>query len=164
MKESYEARLQLLVDNTESIKKEFAWRNPLIHRLAALLYAVEDRTADAGAIRDSYDLIKKSSGPFSAFRGNSAITIASLLSLSSERERLIADALAVYDLLKSLKFRASDYLVIAAYQIASRTTPDQHQAVAARTRAFYDSMKAHHRFLTGQDDLYLCSYASALRP
>ncbi|MNZ67240.1 hypothetical protein D3C78_854810 [compost metagenome] len=73
MKESYEARLQLFADNTLRVKKEFAWHNQLIHRLAALLYAVEDRNADVGAIRESYELVKKSTGLFSAFRGNSTI-------------------------------------------------------------------------------------------
>ncbi|MNM73234.1 hypothetical protein D3C81_849540 [compost metagenome] len=152
MKESYEIRLQLFADNTLRVKKEFAWHNQLIHRLAALLYAVEDRTADVSAIRNSYELIKKSTGLFSTFRGNSAITIATLLSLSLEKEKQLEDTLTVYNMLKNAKFRASDYLAIAAYQIALNTEPDQYQIAIARAQAFYESMKANHRFHTGQDD------------
>ena len=50
------------------------------------------------------------------------------------------------------KFRASDYLVIAAYQIAAHTPYDQYATAIERTEAFYEGMRAKHRFLTGRDD------------
>ncbi len=152
MKAQFEARLELFAQNTQTIKKAFAWKSGQINRLAALLYTAANRTVDVDAIRGSSDLIKSTTGPFSTFRGNLSVCIAALLSLSDGKEALLADTLTVYDLLKGLKFRASDYLVVAAYQIAAHTTPDQYQRTADRARHFYDSMKANHRFLTGQDD------------
>lgn len=124
----------------------------MVNRLAALLYAVEDKVADDEAIRASYELIKESTGIFSQFRGASVISIAALLSLSDEKETLLANTFAVYDLMKEAKFRASDYLVVAAYQIAANATSDRYQRTVERAKLFYDSMKAKHRFLTGQDD------------
>jgi hypothetical protein len=152
MKEPYEARLELFADNTLKIKKEFGWHNGLIHRLAALLYTVEDKTADGNSILESYELIKKNTGLFSAFRGNLAISIATLLSLCPEKEIQLADTLSVYNLLKTANFRGSDYLVVAAYQIAANTTSDQYHPTVERAQAFYSSMKSKHRFHTGQDD------------
>jgi len=152
MKEQYPARLELFADNAQRIKKAFPWQNAMVNRLAALLYAVEDKVADDEAIRASYELIKESTGIFSQFRGTSVISIAALLSLSDEKETLLANTLAVYDLMKEAKFRASDYLVVAAYQIAANETSDQYQRTVERAKLFYDSMKAKHRFLTGQDD------------
>lgn len=152
MKEPYKARLELFADNTLKIKKEFGWHNGLIHRLAALLYTVENKTADGNSIRESYELIKKSTGLFSAFRGNSAISIATLLSLSPEKEIQLADTLSVYNLLKNANFKSSDYLVVAAYQIAANTNSDQYHLTVERAQAFYSSMKSKHRFHTGQDD------------
>lgn len=152
MKEQYSARLELFAHNAQRIKKEFVWQNAMVNRLAALLYTAENKVADGGAIRESFELIKKNTGLFSSFRGTSAISIAALLSLSTDRQTQLAHTLAVYDMMKNTKFRASDYLVVAAYQIAANAAPDQFMHTVERAKAFYDGMKAHHRFLTGQDD------------
>ncbi|QSF45657.1 DUF4003 family protein [Paenibacillus tianjinensis] len=161
MNAQFEARLELFAQNTQAVKKAFAWKSGQINRLAALLYTAENKTVDVDAIRRSSDLIKSTTGPFSTFRGNLSVCIAAMLSLSGGKEALLANTLHVYDLLKGLKFRASDYLVVAAYQIAAHTTPDQYERTAERARHFYDSMKANHRFLTGQDD-YIFSAMLAL--
>lgn len=152
MKEQYAARLELFAQNAQRVKKEFPWQNALVNRLAALLYSTENKMADGEAIRASYELIKENTGLFSSFRGTSVICIATLLSLTSDKERQLMNTLAVYDMLKDAKFRASDYLVVAAYQIAAHSTPDQYLHTVERAKQFYDSMKAKHRFLTGQDD------------
>ncbi|OKP75869.1 hypothetical protein A3842_18990 [Paenibacillus sp. P3E] len=152
MKEPYSAKLELFAENAQRVKKGFAWKNAQVNRLAALLYTAENKIADSDAIRASYELIKEHTGSFSTFRGTTAISIAALLSLSAEQERQLADTLAVYEMLKDVKFRASDYLVIAAYQIAVNTTSDQYQQTVERAKAFYDRMKSRHPFLTGRDD------------
>lgn len=152
MKEPYITRLELFADNAQTIKKAFAWQNALVTRLAALLYTAGNRIADPEAIRASQELIKENTRLFSSFRGNSAITIATLLSLSGEQERRLTNTLAVHQLMKDSKFRTSDYLAVAAYQIAAHAPSDQYAATVERTKAFYDGMKARHRFLTGQDD------------
>ncbi|WP_379163088.1 DUF4003 family protein [Paenibacillus sp. sgz5001063] len=152
MKEPYTARLELFAENAQRVKKGFAWKNAQVNRLAALLYTAENKIADSDAIRASFELIKEHTGSFSSFRGTTAISIAALLSLAVDQERQLTDTLAIYEMLKDAKFRASDYLVVAAYQIAANTTPDQYLRTIERAKAFYDSMKAHHRFLTGQDD------------
>ncbi|WP_342424482.1 DUF4003 family protein [Paenibacillus sp. FSL E2-0178] len=152
MKEQYLARLELFAENAQRIKKEFPWQNAQVNRLAALLYTVENKTADPEAIRAHHVLIKENTRMFSSFRGTSAISIATLLSLSAKPEQQLAETLAVYELMKDVKFRASDYLVIAAYQIAAHTTSEQYVQVIERTKAFFDGMRAKHPFLTGQDD------------
>ncbi|MCF7757914.1 DUF4003 domain-containing protein [Paenibacillus xylanexedens] len=152
MQQHHAERVELFVSNTQIIKKSFKWQHAMMHRLAALLYAAENKTADGEAIRQSHELIKQNTKLFSAFRGNSAISIAAMLSLTTDEETRLADTLHVYDLMKEIKFRNSDYLVIAAYQIATQTSPDQFQPTVERAKSFYDGMKAEHRFLTGQDD------------
>ncbi|MDK8193822.1 DUF4003 family protein [Paenibacillus sp. UMB7766-LJ446] len=152
MQEQHAARVELFVSNNQIIKKSFKWQNVMMHRLAALLYAAENKQADGDAIRQSHELIKQNTNLFSVFRGNSAISIATMLSLTTEQETKLADTLLIYDLMKKNKFRTSDYLVIAAYQIAAHAKPDQFEHRVERTKTFYDHMKAQHRFLTGQDD------------
>jgi len=152
MKPATENKLALFAFNTQAIHKEFAWQNSLTKRLAALLYALEDRPVDCEAIRQCHALIKQNTGAFSAFRGDMALCVATLLSQSPDPQGLFGETLKVYDLLKSARLRASDYLVIAAYLIAARSDPAGYANAVNRTRAFYDGMKARHFFRTGEDD------------
>ncbi|PZT56252.1 DUF4003 family protein [Paenibacillus silvae] len=145
-------QVELFVSNTETIKKAFKWQHTAMHRMAALLYAAENRTADVEAIRQSNELIKQETKRFSAFRGHSAFIIAAMLSLTSDGPAKLQDTFHVYDLMKEMKFRTSEYLVIAAYQIATQAEPGQFQPVVERAKSFYDRMKAEHPFLTGRDD------------
>jgi len=147
-----QTKLALFAENAQLIKKDFTWHNVMTKRLAALLYALDGRRIDCAAIRDCHAFIKNSTGVFSEFRGNMAIAVAALLSLSGDRDGQLADTLAVYDMLKAAKLRRSDFLAIAAYQIASHSEPDSYKETVARTRAFYDGMKANHFLLTAQDD------------
>jgi hypothetical protein len=75
-----------------------------------------------------------------------------MLSLRGDREELLHNTLTVYDLMKQAKFHASDYLAVAAYQIASNAPKEKHQQAVSNARAFYDAMKARHWFLTSSDD------------
>jgi len=134
------------------MKKEFTWQNDLIKRLAALLYAQENKPVDCDSIRRCHDLIKQNTGVFSTFRGNMAICVSALLSLSPNPQFLLDETLKVYDLLKGAKLHASDYLTVAAFQIAAQTEPTNYVNTINRTRAFYDGMKERHFFHTGQDD------------
>jgi len=152
-----EEKLSLFVSNVLAIKKEFARHHDLTKRLAALLYAQENKPIDCAAISQCHDLIKNNAGVFSSFRGNMSLCIAALLSLSDDPERLLSEAIKVFDLLKKAKLRASDYLAVAAYQIAAGTDPGKYSAVVERTKAFYDGMKANSRFYTGQDDYILAA-------
>lgn len=152
MKFTKQEKLRLFVENSQAIKKGFIWQGGLIKRLAALLYAFDNKPIECDAIRESHNLIKGNTGVFSTFRGNMSLCVASMLSLRDDKERLFADTLEVYDLLKKAKFHASDYLVVAAYQIASNSHIEQRGQTVANTRAFYEEMKAHRWFHTGQDD------------
>lgn len=147
-----QSKLNLFADNAQIIKKEFIWHSILAKRLAALLYAQAGKSVDCDAIRQCHVMIKQNTGVFSTFRGNMALCIAALLSLSSNPQEVFSKTLKVYDLLKSEKFRASDYLAVAAYQIAAQSDTSDYRKVVARTRSFYDGMKAQHFFYTGQDD------------
>ena len=81
-----------------------------------------------------------------------SLCVAALLSLSPDPQELLDSALEVYDMLRAVKLRASDYLAIAAYQIASQTEPANYQNVVNRARVFYNGLKAHHFFHAGKDD------------
>lgn len=144
--------LNLFADNTQIIKNEFTWQDATMKRLAALLYVSEKKEINPSAIRECFNLIKRSTGLFSTFRGNSIMTAATLLSLRDNPDALLENTLAVYEEMKRAGYRASDYLVVAAYQIAANAPQEQYEDKIQRAKAFYDRMKKDHWFLTGQDD------------
>ncbi|ANF96646.1 DUF4003 family protein [Paenibacillus bovis] len=144
--------LELLTVNMQNIKKEFPWQNVNVSRLAALLYALEGKEAPAKAIRQSYNMLKENTNRFSMFRNLAAIAISSMLSLCEDQEMQLKHTLSIYEQLKQNGFKASEYLVIAAYEIAANTTPNQHIHTMERMKDFYEGMKQHHRFLTNRDD------------
>ena len=152
MTDSQSRRLTLFADNVREIKSDFVWQNSMMKHMAAMLYTMEGRHLDNEAIRRSYDLLKASTGAFSMFRGNSALSIAAMLSLVPEQEKRLNDTLGVYKAMKQAGFWTSDFLAVAAYQIAAGTTPDRFPEAVGRMRSFYDGMKAYHPFLTGYDD------------
>ena len=145
-------RLDLFISNTQTMSKEFKWQESMTRRLAALIYAQEGKQVAPESIRRCQEIIKKNTGIFSTFRGNMALCIATLLSLTPNPQELFADTLKVYDLLKSVKLRASDFLVIAAFEIAKQANTTDFAKIAERTRAFYDGMKSNRFFATGEDD------------
>jgi len=145
-------KLSLFANNWEAIRKEFKWHNAMTRRMAALLYAQENKSIDCEAIRNCHALIKESTGVFSTFRGNMSLCVATLLSLSLNPQMLFDETLKVYGMLKETKLRASDYLVVAAHQIAAQSEAPNYQNIVSRTRAFYDGMKSRNFFATGHDD------------
>jgi hypothetical protein len=152
MTRKIEEKLDLFTLNAQTIKKEFIWHHTLTRHLAALIYAQAGRPVDCEAIHQCRDMIKRSTSVFSAFREIMSLCIAALLSLSDDPESLFSEVVKIYDLLKREKFRKSDYLAMAAYQIAANTNANNCFSIIERTKAFYDRMKANHRFYTGQDD------------
>jgi len=152
MNQKLEAKLALFNENYQSIRTEFAWQEPMAKRLAALAYALADKSLDSNRIKDCHKLIKSEVGVFSTFRGLLSVYVAAALSLSQEPGKLLADTLYVYDLLKAQRFWASDYLVVTAYEIAANAKKIDFERTAERTRSFYDEMKANHRFQIGSDD------------
>lgn len=152
MKERYAKKVPLFAENAQKIKKSFPWQNALMKRTAALFYAAAGKEVDVDAIKRSMELLRASTGLFSAFRGNAAMSVATLLSLSDDPQGQLLNTLSVYALLREAKFASSDFLAMAAFTIAAGADPQNHADAVKRARAFYDAMKRAHPFLTGQDD------------
>ena len=145
-------RLDLFIDNTAAIKKNFFWDKSMMKRLAAFLYAQADKKADCDAIKQCKDLVKQHTSSVSFFRGDMALCIASLLSLSPDPKGLLDKMREVYDLLFKTIFHVSYYLAVAAYVIAANASPEHYAETIGRMETFYRNMKAKHFLITGQDD------------
>jgi len=152
MEKKTKNKLALFVSNAQVIRGEFRRHNAMTKRLAALIYAQENKPIDTEKIERCYALMKQNTGLFSSFRGNMSLCIATMLSLSPDPQGMFDKTLQVYGMLKASKLRSSDYLAVTAFQIASQTEPANYQNAVDRTREFYDAMKKRNFFITGQDD------------
>ena len=140
------------MNNNRPLKKGFVFHMEMTKRLSALVYAMEGREIEPDAIRHAYDLIKKSTGMFSTFRGNLAVYIAAMLALTDDPQGRLDDTLDAYNLLKSNRFYPSDHLVAASYELAGQGRRDILPQLADRSREFFMEMKSNIRFHVGQDD------------
>ncbi len=145
-------KADLLASNMQMLKGKFVWQSILLRRLAALLYAARGSRINMRSLEESFNLIKEDTSWVSYFRGNSMMSVATLLSLNTNKRRQLANTLNVYEQMKKTRFWSSDYLVVAAYQIAEGTSEDKYAETIRRAKGFYDGMKAQHPFVTGQDD------------
>jgi len=152
MNKTVQEKLTAFTANYHSIKDGFIWQEAMAKRLAALVCTMAGQQIDLAAIKDCHSLIKSETGIFSSFRGNLSIYMAAALSLHPQPSALLADVMRVYDLLKQQGFWGGDFLAAAAYEIAVGSGKGGHEKTAQRTRAFYDEMKANHRFHIGSGD------------
>jgi hypothetical protein len=157
MKREAQARLELFSGNLKTIKKGISMTFGTDRRTAALLYAVKGKTINRTAIEDSYAVLKKATSSISSFRQHAPLCVAAMLSLETDPKGTLDRALAVYGMLRDIKFRSSSFLAIAALQIATGAKPKDHQTAVARMRSFYDRMKEKNWLHTGADDYILAA-------
>ena len=55
MKNQIQSKLELFTENARIIKPEFTWQGASAKRLAAMVYALNDRKIDCTAIAGSHD-------------------------------------------------------------------------------------------------------------
>ena len=152
MEQTINEKVELFVENTNSAKNAFRWDFDQTKRLIALLYARENRQIDCQAIKDARQLVKRNTGILSSFRGNISLFFAALLALSGEPETVLNKSIDVFNLLRQERMKNSDFLVIAAYEIASQTETVRFNEVVVRTAQFYEGLSDRRFFLSDQDD------------
>ena len=152
MENKAQNRIILFANNIQITNIEFNRQNILTRQLAALLYAQADKIIDCEAIRQCHNMIIQNTTRFSDFRKNMTLCISTLLALSPNPQEMLDKTLEVYNMLIYVGLHFSDFLVIAAYHIASQADPSEYDNVVNRTRYFYDKMNFSHSFYTGEDD------------
>lgn len=165
MRNELQEQFNLFAKNSKLLENKFFWEWDTMKRTCALLYALQNKTIDYEAIKQSYKMINSKTGFVSYLNGRLAVVIACKLSLSDSPKHQLANTIMVYNKMKKLQFSSSDYLVYAAYSIAEQAEAQEYDAVIERTRAFYDGIKKHHRFLTCEDDyIYMAAFALTDEP
>jgi hypothetical protein len=152
MRDTMRDKCSLYVDNYLSLKESFKWGYAMNNRLGALLYTMENSPVDVAVIKKCREIIKANTNIFSYFQSSTSFIVATILSLKAEPEIKIREAVSIYESLKREGFHSSPYLVLAAASIVMYTEPENQRKCVTRAKAFFDAMKAEHRFLTTADD------------
>jgi hypothetical protein len=152
MRENLRNKCDLFAENYKAFSKNLKWGCSISNKQGALLYTMDNRTADIEAIQHCQQIIKNNTGLFSQFRDTVGSATALALSLHEEPELTLKNALDIYNGLKQEGFHSSPYLVLSALSIALQAEPYRYQQIIKSAKNFYDAMKSEHRFLTSSGD------------
>ncbi len=156
MKDIYEQKIQLMLENYEVMKKPFKWDLDMARHLVALTYAMKDQKVDVEKIAGMKKYIKSSTGSFSPFRGNMMFAIAGMLSVNSDHpEQQLDKMAALQPVLKSVGFKQSMYQPMALYALTTAYRGEDPKGHLEKAKAIHKEMKANHPFLTSGDDYAL---------
>lgn len=152
MRETLRNKCELFADNYMALSKNFKWGYTINNKLGALLYTMDNRIADIGAISNCRQIIKDNTGLFSQFKDMTSFVTAVMLSLHEEPELTLRNAVEIYNKLKQEGFHASPYLVLSALSIVFQADPSDYDQIVRITKNYYSGMKEEHRFITSSDD------------
>lgn len=157
-----QSKIDTFADYTIQLSKAIKWDYKLSHMLCSMLYTNEERMLDPNRIREMKYYIKRSTSIFSSFKGQTILITATMLSLDENPERLFENTKIVYTKMKQQGFYSSEYLTIAAIQVAKmkNCSEAEYDKVISRMKQIYDGLKKVHPFLTGNDDyIYIAMLA-----
>lgn len=139
------------------INKQFRWQHSLSNHFAALTYMQKNKEFDKENIENVIKVIKKNTGMFSCYRGNSMFILAMLLcSEFSNPEEKFMKMLEYDKKLRGAGFKNNQYLTIANYTLLLTCEDNLIDNRISKAYDIYRKMKENHPWLTSGDDYPLC--------
>ncbi|MBR6044189.1 MAG: DUF4003 family protein [Ruminococcus sp.] len=151
MRESLKRIVDDYNTNREVIGDCFKWEYSVVHPLCAYIYGTYGKMADAETIQKSKEIVKNNSGVFSSFRGSAYAPTSCLVSLSSDPEGEIRNAVETNELLKKA-FGWSEYMSLMALMIKKLEGSNDLDKLISRGKEIYEAIKAKHKLVTGGAD------------
>ena len=139
------------IKDRDIAKEAFAWDSSYLHPICAGILADKQKSISAQELQQYKQMIKDKTGIFSDFRGYGMLPMACMLAVSGDAQKLLNDALTVYDALKK-EYWSSYYLPLVAMIVAQMAEPYEYTNIVNKTGEIYQLMKAEHPFLTSGED------------
>ncbi len=155
MKTETLSRCELLINNREALRPAMRSQGDLTRFSCALLYALNDRTADAEVFTSTKQLLKQQTGVFSSFRGTGEYMTLAMLAMSDDPQTHLVKALRAYEALRK-SFHASDYLPLAALTLSSSVEEIRYDEVAYRAHSLYQQIRKMHPMISDSADTNNC--------
>lgn len=159
MRSSLAGLCSLFIENRDVVKSTFTWESNYMYPVCASIITDKGMQADEGRLIRCKELLNEQTGVFSNFRSTAKLAMIAMMSVDSNPNEKLKNALLVYDNLKE-HFWTSQYLPVASMFIADMVEPDLYREKAVQTRRIYELMKNVHPFLTsGEDSIYAAMLA-----
>lgn len=145
-------KVDLMVDNFHSLDKAFLWEMGIAKHFGAMIAATRESAIHPDQVKTTKKLIERETSIWSYFRGTNEFLLAVLLIGEQQPELVLDRTIDTYETLKKRGFHSSSYLVLAAFSLAKNGPADTFERTLDRFELFYKGMKAHHFWLTGEND------------
>jgi len=139
------------IENRDAIRAAFRLENDYMYPVCAHIFLAAGKPVDGAELERCKALVKRTTGPFSSFRGNIKLPLLCMLATGDEPEARWDRTERCYKVLKG-SFFSSEYLALAAMLLSDGVMEADLPALADRGRTLYQRMKKEHPFLTGQED------------
>lgn len=151
MRESLQTICRRFLANRQLIRQVMKAESGYIYPVCANVFCAAGRDASAEQLLACKKLLKEKTGVFSNFRGNLRAPVVCMLAAGTHPEVRMDRALENYKMLRG-RFRASQYLALAAFLLTDLGAAGSHPEAIDRSRVIYNLMKARHPLLTASED------------
>ena len=153
MNSELEKKLELFVENKQTIEKAYSFEYNLNYLISSLLLTGMDKVADIEKITEARKILSTKASVFSSLRNNMEMVIITKMSLSNNPEGYIDDVIEVYN--KILGKRIVEYysFVLAALTIVDLGKKSDADRIIAKSWNIIDRMKKEHPILADEYDI-----------
>ncbi len=156
MKSTYQAKVNEMIENYESLRKAFKWEGDGTKHLVALNYASKGKRLDVDELKSVKAFLKNETSAFSPFRGTMMFALCGLICATTDSpENYLKRMLDNQKVLKSVGFKNSTFLPTALYALSTVYEGNDVESYGEKAMAIYKEMKSNHPFLTSGDDYAL---------
>lgn len=152
MHSEIKSRIDLLVENYEALRLRFMADSKFLNHFSSLVHASNDRKVDIAALKKIRAAMKEDTGIFSFFRGINESILMSFLYFEEDYNNSIKNTLSVYEKVKSNGISRSNYMPIAAYNIAKEVPSKSYDYTIKRMKEFYNAIKKGNYWNTNAKD------------
>ena len=153
MREIIKNKVDLLVTNKAKIEKEFKWGYALMNIAAALVFTGAQKEVDIERLKECKKILKKNTGTFSSFQGNSEAVTVSKMALADDPEQYIKDVKAIYEIINKKHTFDNPYLIQGAICIYEAGRMNEAEAIYEKFTKLYKKMDKKHPILTSSEDI-----------
>lgn len=146
-------RCELLVQNRKAIQKVFKWENDAMLLAGSSFYVGMDLEADTNRLKFCEDVLKRKTGIFSAYRGNTKMPILCKMATKENPEQYFAEIDEIVHQMKDIKWIDNDYKILSAMTLRDHTEMDNIPECLHEMLRLYEGMKKNHPWLTDGEDV-----------
>ena len=146
-------RCELLVQNRKAIQKAFKWENDAMLLAGSSFYVGMNLEADTNRLKFCEDVLKRKTGIFSAYRGNTKMPILCKMATKENPEQYFAEIDEIVHQMKDIKWINNDYKILSAMTLRDHTEMDNIPECLHEMLRLYEGMKKNHPWLTEGEDV-----------